>query len=84
LRTLERIVPDAMILDFAMPGMKGAVVAKSVRERMQNVPIIFASGYPETAAVDSVRSRRSRLLQKPFKIYELQTALRELLEQGTG
>ena len=80
LRTLERIVPDALILDFAMPGMNGAAVAKSARERIPDVPIIFASGYSETAAIDSVRGGRSRLLQKPFKVHELQTALRELLE----
>jgi len=29
-------------------------------------------------------ARGRRFLQKPFKVHELQIALRELLEQGTG
>jgi signal transduction histidine kinase len=79
LRTLERIVPDAVIMDFAMPGMNGAEVARSVRERLPNLPIIFASGYSETSAVSSACGERSCVLHKPFKIQELQTALSELL-----
>lgn len=80
MRALENIVPDAVIMDFAMPGMNGAEVARGVRNKLPNVPIVFASGYSETAAVSSARGDRSRLLQKPFKVNELQAALRELLE----
>jgi signal transduction histidine kinase/ActR/RegA family two-component response regulator len=79
LRTLERICPQVMILDFAMPGMNGAEVAKSIREQRPDLPIIFASGYSETAAIRSVTSNSSRILHKPFKVHELQAALVELL-----
>jgi signal transduction histidine kinase len=79
LKTLERISPQVMILDFAMPGMNGAEVAKRIRELRPDLPIIFASGYSETAAIRSVTSDRSRVLHKPFKVHELQAALGELL-----
>jgi signal transduction histidine kinase/CheY-like chemotaxis protein len=79
LRTLERVVPDVMILDFAMPGMNGAEVAKRARERLPGLPIIFASGYSESAAVSSVQGNRSRVLHKPFKVHDLQAALGDLL-----
>jgi signal transduction histidine kinase/ActR/RegA family two-component response regulator len=79
LRMLERISPQVMILDFAMPGMNGAEVATKIRQLHPDLPIIFASGYSETAAIRSVTSDRSRILHKPFKVHELQAALGELL-----
>ena len=79
LKTLERISPQVMILDFAMPGMNGAEVAKRIRQLRPDLPIIFASGYSETAAIRSVTSDRSRVLHKPFKVHELHAALGELL-----
>jgi CheY-like chemotaxis protein len=79
LTELDHINPDAMILDFAMPGMNGAEVARKAREHRPGLPIIFASGYSETAAVKAVLGEHSRLLQKPFKVHELQSALHELL-----
>jgi signal transduction histidine kinase/CheY-like chemotaxis protein len=81
LSALDRISPDVMILDFAMPEMNGAEVAKRIRELRPDLPIIFASGYSETAAIKSVTSDRSRVLHKPFKVHELQAALGELLAE---
>jgi signal transduction histidine kinase/CheY-like chemotaxis protein len=81
LKTLEQISPQVMILDFAMPGMNGAEVAQRIRELRPDLPIIFASGYSETAAIRSVTSDRSRVLHKPFKVHELQAALGELLAE---
>ncbi len=79
LQTLESISPQAMMLDFAMPGMNGAEVARRIRKLRPDMPIIFASGYSETAALRSVTGDRSRVLHKPFKVHELQAALGELL-----
>jgi signal transduction histidine kinase/ActR/RegA family two-component response regulator len=84
LKTLERISPDAMILDFAMPEMNGAELAKRIRALRPGLPIIFASGYSESAAISSVGSDRSRILHKPFKVHELQAALGELLADQAG
>jgi signal transduction histidine kinase/CheY-like chemotaxis protein len=79
LKALELTSPEVMILDFAMPGMNGAELARRVRELRPDLPIIFASGYSETAAIKSVTNDRSRVLHKPFKVHELQAALGELL-----
>jgi len=83
LKTLERVSPDVMILDFAMPGMNGAELAKRIRALRPDLPIIFASGYSESAAIRSVTSDRSRVLHKPFKVHELQAALGELLANAS-
>lgn len=36
---------DAVVLDFAMPGMDGAKVARALREIKPNVPILLLSAY---------------------------------------
>ena len=76
LAALEESVPDVLLLDFAMPGMTGAEVAERVRARHPDLPIIFASGYSETAAIESVVGNRSVVLRKPFSVADLDAALR--------
>ena len=60
LAALQASVPDLMLLDFAMPGMNGAEVAKRVRERWGVLPIVFASGYatPPRSKPSSVLAHR--------------------------
>jgi CheY-like chemotaxis protein len=36
---------DAVVLDFAMPGMNGAAVAVALREIRPNIPILLLSAY---------------------------------------
>lgn len=83
LSDLDRIDPDIMIVDFAMPGMNGAELAQKVRALRPDLPILFASGYAETAALDSVMRAHTILLRKPFGIDELQSALTDLLADRT-
>jgi PAS domain S-box-containing protein len=81
LAALDRIDPDAMILDFAMPGRNGAEIAREVRSRRPGLPIIFASGFSETAAIGAVEND-PRVLRKPFRAEELRAALAAVLEQA--
>ncbi|MGX4771101.1 response regulator [Bradyrhizobium guangdongense] len=74
LAELDRLEPEAMIIDFAMPGMNGAEVARRARTVRPNIPIVLASGYSESAALDGLKRECTRLLRKPFKIIELQSA----------
>jgi CheY-like chemotaxis protein len=36
---------DAVVLDFAMPGMNGGAVASALREIRPNIPILLLSAY---------------------------------------
>jgi DNA-binding response OmpR family regulator len=78
LAAIEHMDADAVILDFAMPGRNGAEVARDLRRRKPNLPIIFASGFSDTAAIDAVEEK-PRLLQKPFRAEELREALAAVL-----
>lgn len=46
---------DAVVLDYRMPGMDGAEVARVMRERWPCVPIVMLSGYPEDVPEESLR-----------------------------
>ena len=80
LGVLEAADPDLVLVDFAMPGMNGAQMATAVRARRPDVPIIFASGYSETAAIEEAVGPSAVLLRKPFGISDLEAVLRVALE----
>ena len=75
LAALEGSIPDLLLVDFAMPGMNGAEVAKAARARWLNLGIVFASGYADTAAIDAAVGTSVAMLRKPFRIEELEAAV---------
>jgi CheY-like chemotaxis protein/two-component sensor histidine kinase len=75
LAALERSAPDAMIVDFAMPGISGAEVARAARARRPDLAIIFSSGYFDTTAIADIAGPRAPMLRKPFSVDELEAVL---------
>jgi PAS domain S-box-containing protein len=78
LRAIEREPPDLVILDFIMPGLSGADVARRIRSRRPDQPILFVSGYSETEAVKRT-APDTPLLAKPFRADALHKAVRGAL-----
>jgi CheY-like chemotaxis protein len=71
-----------MIVDFAMPGMNGAEVASLARQRRLELPILIASGYADTDAIERAIGKDAPVLRKPFRVGDLQAALEEALRPG--
>ena len=59
-----------------MPGLNGAEVASKARERWPGLPVILASGYADTTAIERAIGTDAALLRKPFRIDELLEAVR--------
>jgi signal transduction histidine kinase len=55
---------DLVLLDFAMPGMNGAEVARELRARRPDVSILFATGFADTGALAD--ADKAQLIQKPY------------------
>lgn len=80
LNLLANNTADIAVIDFAMPGMNGALLATHIAERWPNLPVLFASGYSDTEAVEHAVGKGAKIVQKPFRIDELLTAVGELLD----
>jgi len=67
--------PDAVVLDYAMPGMTGAEVAHRMRARHPHLPIVFCSGYADSLALDEIAD--AVVLRKPVSIDDLSRTVRQ-------
>jgi signal transduction histidine kinase len=80
LRLLDQLEPALAIIDYLMPGMNGAEVARQVRLRTPDLPIIFISGYADSNAINAIP--RARLLRKPVLAEDLEQTLADALHAG--
>jgi CheY-like chemotaxis protein len=69
---------DLLLVDFAMPGMNGADVARAAQNRQPGLKVLMVSGYADSAAVEAALGN-ARLLRKPFDLAELGAAVAETL-----
>ena len=68
---------DLLLVDFAMPGMNGAEVAREVHARRPDLPVLFVTGYADTEALGAAGD--DGILRKPFVEQELAAKLRAVL-----
>jgi CheY-like chemotaxis protein len=62
-----------------MPDLTGAEVARLAWEQKPDLPIVFASGYADTAAIESVAGSHAIVLRKPFSIDDLESVIAAVL-----
>jgi CheY-like chemotaxis protein len=70
--------PDAILLDYAMPGMNGLQLARALREQGLQAPIALVTGYAELSDSDLAAGNLAGLLHKPFTILDLEGLLLQL------
>ncbi len=75
--------PDLVVIDFIMPGLSGAEVARRILRDVPEQRLLFVSGYSETAAI-SRAAPDAPLLTKPFRADALDTAVRDALAGNEG
>ena len=79
---MQRTVnPQLMIIDFSMPGTNGAEVVKAARAVQPSLPVLFVSGYADSAALEAAMGT-APFLRKPFRPAELASAVRTALDAG--
>jgi DNA-binding response OmpR family regulator len=79
LTMLPEIGPDLLIVDFAMPDMNGADVARIIHEGWPSLPILFVSGHADTMALEHAVGD-APFLRKPFRPGDLAMAVQQALD----
>jgi signal transduction histidine kinase/CheY-like chemotaxis protein len=67
---------DALVVDYAMPGMNGVELAAAVRRMSIDVPIVMITGHAEVAdRSEAADDPIDFVLRKPFTIREMRAML---------
>ncbi|MCW3849097.1 response regulator [Sphingomonas sp. LB-2] len=77
LETAER--PDLLVSDVVMPLMDGPTMARHVRAKYPDLPILFMSGYAEEQLRKSIDLDNVAFLPKPFSVQQLAEAARDIM-----
>jgi two-component system cell cycle sensor histidine kinase/response regulator CckA len=76
---------DAVIADEVMPGLSGTQLARALRRRRADLPIVLVSGY--TGPMLSERALAAgvtEILKKPVQSRDIASALARILKKGSG
>ncbi len=76
------IALDLVLLDFAMPGMNGAELARQVQRKRPGLPILFVTGFAQQSALSGVSD--AFIVRKPFVNDELDEKIRSILSRASS
>ena len=68
---------DVVFSDVVMPGMGGIELAKLLKRRLPDLPVVLASGYSHVLAQESANG--FELLQKPYSADQVSRILRQVV-----
>jgi signal transduction histidine kinase len=71
---------DLLLVDYAMPGMNGADVARQAQALYPGLRVLIVSGFADSAVLEAALGS-ARQLRKPFDLAELGTAVAESLAE---
>jgi sigma-B regulation protein RsbU (phosphoserine phosphatase) len=83
LRSIEKNVPDLVLLDIMMPGVDGYEVCRQLRasESTRGVPVMFLSALEDvTNKARGFEVGGNDYLTKPFEVLEVKARVRSLLK----
>jgi DNA-binding response OmpR family regulator len=71
---------DLLVTDLRLPGHDGAEIARALRKRQPDAPVLFMSGHTtEGERFVGSDADKSRFLSKPFSMDVFQQSVAELL-----
>ncbi len=81
LKVLRSTQPvDLLISDVGLPGMNGRQLAEIARNLRPRLPVLFITGYAETAmAREGFLEAGMHLISKPFELKQLQAQVTQIL-----
>ena len=74
---------DVLLADYAMPGMSGADLARTVGANWPELPVVVITGYADTTGLGD-QLDDTVLLHKPFGINELGSAIDRAAQRNSA
>ncbi|MDP4299631.1 sigma-54-dependent transcriptional regulator [Leptothrix discophora] len=80
---LDRFKPDAVVLDFNLPGMDGLEALRRLQERAPTLPVVMITGHGNVEmAVEAMKLGAVEFLTKPVSLAKLKLVLDRTLEDA--
>src|ERR1043166_4641443 len=81
-KTLEKSIFDAAILDLRMPGLTGIEVLEQLKQVSPETEVVIMTGHASVeTAIDAVRLGAFDYITKPCKLAQIETILRKIVEK---
>jgi DNA-binding NtrC family response regulator len=80
---LDRFKPDAVVLDFNLPGMDGLDALRHLQEKSPTLPVVMITGHGNVEmAVEAMKLGAVEFLTKPVSLAKLKLVLDRTLESA--
>ena len=74
-----------LVTDIVMPNLGGLELAQTLRERQEDLRVLFVSSYPDKKlGDDESQNPHSGYLAKPFSLRNFASAVSNLIQAGSG
>lgn len=80
LRAVARVAVAVLVVDWRMPGLDGAEVARRARALSPGLGVLMITGNPSEAAAPARSAGVDRLITKPFDVADLVSAVTALAD----
>lgn len=71
---------DLIITDLVLPNISGVAVISIVKKKYSKIPVIAITGWGEHPEALAKEANADLVMEKPFKLPELEKAARQLLK----
>lgn len=72
---------DIIITDLVLPNISGVAVISIVKQKYPQLPVIAITGWGEHPEALAKEAKADLVMEKPFKLPELESAARRLIEK---
>ena len=76
----EKNALDIIITDLVLPNISGVAVISIVKKKYPKIPVIAITGWGEHPEALAKEASADLVMEKPFKLPELEKAARDLLK----
>jgi CheY-like chemotaxis protein len=84
LKLLDQTPVDCVLTDLGMPGMTGWEVARAIKSRSREIPVLLLTGWAEQADGDASAEGVDRILTKPIQRADLLQAIAEITRDSAA